>query len=262
MEYENIELAIRNHVATITLNRPENYNSLNLKISEEFGEAVGQVTLDPDVKVITITGAGDKAFCAGGDVVAFAGEPSDAAVLLREMTGILNLAISRLAWAPKPVVAVVNGVAAGAGLSLVSGCDLVIASERATFASAYSKVGLTPDTGSTFYLPRIVGLRRTAELYMRERILTAGEALDWGLVNHVTVHSELRVAAESWVNQLAAGPVDSYASMKRLLNHTFNDTLESQLEREARAIIAARISPNGVEGVTAFGAKRRPDFFS
>jgi 2-(1,2-epoxy-1,2-dihydrophenyl)acetyl-CoA isomerase len=159
-----------------------------------------------------------------------------------------------------PVIAAVNGVAAGAGLSLVSACDLAIASDRATFTSAYASVGLTPDGSSTWFLPRLIGRRRTLELMLSPRVLSAAEALEWGLVNRVVAAAELAAEVDRVAVQIAAGSTAAYGAAKRLVMLSEGDSLESQMERETRAIAASASSPDGREGAQAFVGKRKPMF--
>ncbi|NDZ17767.1 enoyl-CoA hydratase [Variovorax sp. WS11] len=260
MDYVNIDLSVRSGVATLMLNRPHVHNAIDLATAKEMCDVASRLTPDRSVRAIVIAGQGSKAFSAGGDVASFAKDPDTAGLLMRDITGYLHLAISRLAWGNAPVIAAINGVAAGAGLSLVGACDLAIAAEHATFTSAYAKVGLTPDGSSTYFLPRILGIRRTAELYMGGRVLSAAEALDWGLINRVVPAADLQASAQAWAQELAKGPTQAFGGMKRLLMHAFSDTLESQMERETREIAEAANSADGKEGVRAFVEKRPANF--
>nr|UCE32266.1 MAG: enoyl-CoA hydratase [Burkholderiales bacterium] len=260
MTYENIDLSIRDGVAWITINRPKAYNALDLPSMKEVFDIANRIGGDPAVRVAVLTGAGDKAFCAGGDVAGFAADPDGVQLLLKEMTGYLHMAISRLAWMNAPLIASVNGVAAGAGLSLVACCDLAICADNARFTSAYTQIGMTPDGSSTYFLPRIIGTRRTAELYLTNRTLSAQEALDWGLVNRVVPAAELADQVQALAQQLAQGPTRAYGGIKRLLQMAPNDSLESQMERETRSIVELSRSADGLEGVRAFVEKRRPSF--
>jgi 2-(1,2-epoxy-1,2-dihydrophenyl)acetyl-CoA isomerase len=154
----------------------------------------------------------------------------------------------------------VNGVAAGAGLSLAACCDLAVAAETATFTSAYTRIGLAPDGSSTYFLSRLLGPRRAMELYLTNRVLTAAEALDWGLVNRVVPAGSLLAEADKLARQLAEGPTGAFASVKALLQSAGNESLETQMELESRAIAAAGASADGQEGIRAFMAKRPPRF--
>jgi 2-(1,2-epoxy-1,2-dihydrophenyl)acetyl-CoA isomerase len=176
------------------------------------------------------------------------------------MTMYLHAAISRFARMRAPLVAAVNGTAAGAGFSLVCAADLVVAAESARFTMAYTRAGLTPDGSSTYFLPRLVGTRRALELMLTNRTLSAAEALEWGLVNRVVPDAELEEQATSLARSLAAGPTAAFGSVKRLVENSTRDSLESQMEHEARAIADAARSPDAREGIDAFFAKRAAKF--
>ena len=260
MTYETLDLSLRDQVAWITLQRPAAFNALNLLCMKELFDVANRISSDRGVRAVVLTGAGEKAFCAGGDVAGFAADPADVQRLLKEMTGYLHSAISRLAWMDAPLIAAVNGVAAGAGLSLVACCDLAIAADHAKFTSAYTQIGLSPDGSSTYFLSRLLGTRRAMELFMTNRTLTAAEALDWGLVNRVVPAAQLQEEAGKLAAQFAQGPTRAYGGIKKLLMMAPNDTLESQLEREARQIGELSVTEDGIEGVRAFVEKRKPRF--
>jgi 2-(1,2-epoxy-1,2-dihydrophenyl)acetyl-CoA isomerase len=258
--YQALRLEIQNGVAWITIERPDAHNALNLQALAELYDIVNRCGGDPAVRAVVLTGSGNRAFSAGGDVVDFAAHPGDVELLLKEMTGYLHLAVSRLAWLRAPVIAAVNGVAAGGGLSLALSCDLVMAADTATFTSAYAQIGLTPDGSSTFFLPRLIGPRRAMELFLTNRVLSAAEALDWGLVNRVVPAGTLAAEARALAEQLARGPTRAYAGVKKLMLLSATDSLESQMERETRFIAEASASADGREGVKAFVEKRKPRF--
>ncbi|MGH7359532.1 MAG: enoyl-CoA hydratase/isomerase family protein, partial [Candidatus Rokuibacteriota bacterium] len=180
MPYETIRLEVAQGVATITLDRPEAYNALTLALARELLGAVLEVDEDPAVRCVVLTGAG-KAFCGGGDVKDFAQDLARVGVLLKELTTYIHGVVSRLVRTPKPVIKAVNGVAAGGGLALAMAGDLVIAAESARFTMAYSRIAATPDGSSTYWLPRLCGIRRAVELFYTNRVLTAKEAVEWGL---------------------------------------------------------------------------------
>lgn len=253
---------MRGAVAVITINRPEARNAINRAVRDGIGAAFERFEADEAAQVAILTGAGDRAFCAGGDVAGFARamESGEIAPLIQRMTAALHMAISRFAWMRAPLVGAVNGVAAGAGLSLAAACDLVIAADTARFTSAYTRIGLTPDGSSTTFLTRLIGPRRAAELHMTDRVLTAEEALDWGIVNRVVPAASLAAETGALAAKLAGGPTRAHGGVKRLLQTGLADTLESQMEREARCILEMAQSPDGIEGVTAFVAKRTPRF--
>jgi 2-(1,2-epoxy-1,2-dihydrophenyl)acetyl-CoA isomerase len=259
MSYENITLEHRDGVATLTLNRPKAANSIDIPLARELMDAAIACDDDPATRALILTGAGPM-FCAGGDLRSFAEAGLAISSRLKELTAYLHAAISRLTRMNAPVIAAVNGMAAGAGFSLAIAADFTLASDAAGFVMAYTNAGLVPDGSSTFFLPRRIGDRRTRELMLTNRKLSAAEALDWGLVNQVVPADELMAAATKLATTLAAGPTRSFGATKALLNETFEHGLETQMELEARAIAAASISADGQEGIRAFLEKRKPQF--
>ena len=260
VSYSTLIFEVRNNVAWITLNRPEAFNAMNLQCMKELFDVANRCGSDPAVRAAVLTGSGTKAFCAGGDVAAFAHDPASVDLLIKEMTAYLHMAISRFAWMDAPLIAAINGVAAGAGLSMAACCDLAIASETARFTSAYTQIGLSPDGSSTYYLSRLVGTRRAMELYLTNRNLSAREALDWGLVNQVVPADQLMNEVTSLAEKLARGPTRAHGGVKKLLLMSPTETLESQMERETRQIVELSKSADGIEGVRAFVEKRKPQF--
>ena len=259
MAYQHLLLQRRDHVATITLNRPDAYNALDLELGRELFHASLEVDEDPDVRCVVITGAG-KAFCAGGDVKGFVDNLPRIGILVKELTTYLHGAVSRLTRSPKPVIMAVNGVAAGGGLSFALSGDLVVAAESARFTMAYSKIAATPDGSSSYFLPRLVGLRRALELYLTNRVLSAREALEWGLITRVVPDAELRTTVETLAHELAAGPTLAIGGAKRLFHQSTWESLETQMELEAQAIAASGHTADFREGVTAFANKKSPTF--
>lgn len=255
-----IELERDDGVAWITINRPKAFNALNLPAMQQLFDIANRISSDKTVRCAVLTGAGDKAYCAGGDVAAFASDPDDVQRLLKEMTAYLHNAVSRLAWMDAPLIGMINGVAAGAGLSMAACTDLAVAAQSATFTSAYTKIGLTPDGSSTYFVSRIIGQRRAMELFLTNRVLSADEALDWGLVNQVVPDAQLRDTVSKLAHKLAKGPTRAHGGVKRLMQMAMNDSMESQLERETRSIVAMSQTHDGLEGVRAFVDKRKPDF--
>ena len=260
MRYQTLEFEVREGVAWITINRPQSFNAMNLKTMRELLDVANRCSTDKAVRAAVLTGAGDKAFCAGGDVFGFAASHDEIALVLKEMTTYFHMAVSRFSWMRAPLIAAVNGVAAGAGLSLVAFCDLAVAADTAKFTSAYTRIGLTPDGSSTYYLSRILGMRRAMDLYLTNRTLTAPEALEWGLVNRVVPAKDLLDQVGRLAAQLAQGPTLAYGGVKKLLQMAPNDSLESQMERETRMIADMATSTDGKEGVRAFVEKREPMF--
>jgi len=259
MGFETLLFGVEDHVARLTLNRPDAGNAMNAVMMRELRDVAILCDEDPEIRAVIITGAG-KMFCAGGDLRSFAGEGDGLPAYLKGITNDLHGAVSRLCRMDAPVVSAVKGVAAGAGFSLACAADMVIAAESARFTVAYAGVGLSPDGSCSFFLPRLVGLRRTQELMLTRRILKASEALDWNLVTRVVPDDDLETESAKLVAQLAAGPTRAFGSAKRLLLQSSGDHLESQMEREARSIADAARSADGREGIAAFLAKREADF--
>lgn len=256
MAYETLLLDVKEQVATITLNRPEAYNALNRQLARELFQAVLEVDDDREVRAVAVTGAG-KAFCAGGDVKDFAANLPRIGVLLKEITTYLHGAVSRLCRSPKPVIMGVNGVAAGAGMSLALAGDLAVAAESARFTMAYSKIAAPPDGSSSYFLPRLVGLRRALELYYTNRVLSAREALDWGLVTRVVPDAEFPQALAGLARELAQGPTLAFGGAKLLFLQSTQESLETQMELEAQVMACAGKTEDYKSGVTAFTQKQK-----
>lgn len=258
-KFDYISLEESQGVATITLNRPDSANALTTDMARELMLAANHCDESASVRAVILTGAG-KFFCAGGDVQTFADAGDRVGELAKEITAYLHAAISRLARMNAPLIVAVNGAAAGAGFSMAIAGDLVLAAESAKFTVAYTGIGASPDGSSSYFLPRVVGLRRAQELMLTNRRLSAAEALDWGLVTRTVADNELMAAAAELAAQLAAGPRLSHGVIKQLLVSTFNESLETQLELEARGIAASLSNSDGQEGIAAFLAKRKPNF--
>ena len=259
MAFRHLLVETRDHVATITLNRPEAYNAFDLAFGREIFEAVLQVDDDPDVRCIVIAAAG-RAFCGGGDVKGFAANLDRIGALIKELTTYLHGAISRLCRSDKPVVTAINGMVAGGGIGLAICGDLVIAAESARFTMAYAQIGATPDGGSTWLLTRLVGLRRAMELYLTNRVVTAQEALALGLVTRVVPDGALQATVQDEARTLAQGPTKAYGGAKKLFHEATWESLETQMELEAQAIAAAGRTDDFRAGVTAFAAKQKVVF--
>jgi 2-(1,2-epoxy-1,2-dihydrophenyl)acetyl-CoA isomerase len=258
MANQTVLFEVRNHVAHITLNRPQAGNSLDLETAKELADVSLECERNRDVRAVLINGAGNT-FSAGGDVKAFAAQ-KDLSRYLRDMTPHIHLAISRLVRLDAPVIAAVEGAAAGFGFSLAISCDLVLAAESAIFVMAYTKIGLAPDGGSTYFLPRLVGMKRALELTLTNRRLSAREAHDWGLVTEVVPAERLAARAEELAGSLAQGATATLGSAKRLLHSGWNQSLETQMELESRAIAEAGGTADGKEGIKAFVEKRKAKF--
>jgi 2-(1,2-epoxy-1,2-dihydrophenyl)acetyl-CoA isomerase len=249
----------RGAVAILTLNRPDVGNTIDVPLARALMEAAIDCDEDDAVRCVLLTGNG-RFFCAGGDLGAFASAGDRSSVLIKEITAYLHVAIARLANMGKPLVTAVNGPAAGAGLSLAILGDLALAAPTAHFTVAYTAVGLTPDGGSTWLLPRLVGLRRAQELVLTNRRVPAPEAAAIGLITRVTGDGTLMDEALATAAGLAAGATQALGQARRLLLASFETGLETQMDREARAIAAATRTAHGREGIRAFLAKQKPDF--
>tara|TARA_B100000686_G_C16687997_1_gene915937 strand:- start:509 stop:1297 length:789 start_codon:yes stop_codon:yes gene_type:complete len=259
MKYESLLYDLENGVATITINRPDSANAMNPLMARELSEVALQTDVNPEVRAILITGAG-KMFCAGGDLDTFAKAGAEVQALIQQMATDLHVALSRFARCSAPVIAAVNGTAAGAGFSLTMAADIAIASDTAIFTMAYTNAGLSPDGGSTYFMPRKLGDRRARELMLTNKLLSAEEALEWGVVNQVVSEDMLLEIAYEQAKKLAKGPTAAFGATKTLLARTFETSLEAQMELESRAIAEMAIGHDGQEGIQAFLAKRRPVF--
>jgi 2-(1,2-epoxy-1,2-dihydrophenyl)acetyl-CoA isomerase len=259
MAYKALIHTVKGSVATITLNRPDRYNALNRQMVEELLEVVLACHEDRAVRAVVLTGAG-QAFCAGGDVREFIEHTGTLALHVKRLLMSLHSVITCICRMSKPVIAGVGGVAAGAGMGLAMACDLAVAAESARFTMAYTKIGLPPDAGSSYFLPRLVGLRRAMELTFTNRVLTAEEAKEWGLVNRVVPDAELVTAVDAMANELATGPTLALGRAKRLLFMSDHASLETQMENEAQLIALSSQTADFREGVQAFAEKRTPAF--
>lgn len=258
MDYETLRYEMSDGVATITLERKDNpANALNGRMAEELFD-VGVRCGAPEVRAVIVTATG-KMFCGGGDLGEMDAVPDKPAHLTR-MATLLHAGLTRLARIDAPVIMAVNGTAGGGGFSIVLSGDYVIASERARFVSAYTSSGLTPDGSSTYYLAKHVGLMRAKELMLTNRVLTADEALDWGLVNKVVPPETVMDEARAVAQHIASGPTKAFGGVKRLLDTAFSDGLETQLDRETRSIADMMRTDDGPAGIAAFLAKETPRF--
>ena len=259
MTYAALTYDVADAVATITLNRPAAYNALDLTLARELFDAALEADEDRAVRCVVVTGAGN-AFCAGGDVKAFHENADRVGVLVKQLTTYLHCAVSRLARAPKPVIMAVNGVAAGGGMSLALAGDLVVAAESAKFNMAYSKIAASPDGSSTYFLPRLIGLRRALELHFTNRTLSAREAMDWGLINRVVPDADFRTAVAAFARELADGPTLAFGRAKLLFHQSTQESLETQMELEAQAIAQSGATEDFRNAVAAFARKERARF--
>ncbi|MGY3608949.1 MULTISPECIES: enoyl-CoA hydratase-related protein [unclassified Bradyrhizobium] len=253
-------LDVNDGVATLRLNRPDQGNAINEEMAKDLAEAVSQIVEIPGVRAVIISGNGSN-FTMGGDVSLFAGTPPERLPhKLRRMIDAYHLAIERLTSMDAPVVAAVRGAAAGGGLGLLYVADIVIAAADARFALGYGALGLTSDGGNTWFLPRMVGLRRAQELFLLNSRLSAQEALDYGLVSRLVPDEAVEAEAAGIAAKLAAGPTRAFGAMRRMLRQSFETGLAEQLLAEVDSIVVAAGTDDAREGIAAFAAKRRPQF--
>jgi 2-(1,2-epoxy-1,2-dihydrophenyl)acetyl-CoA isomerase len=258
MSAPSVQVETRGTVALVTLNRPDSANTLNLQMAMDLLAAAMSCARSAAVRAVVLTGAG-RHFCFGGDLRAMASRDTSGEDYIRELTTYLHAAISQFVRMDAPVVAAVNGTAAGAGVGLVAMADLAVCAHSSKFNLAYTKAGLTPDAGTTFLLPRMVGAKRAMELLLLNRTLAAEEAHEWGLVNEVVDDAQLLPRALEIAEQLAQGASSAFGATKRLLAQSLG-TLESQMVLESETIAAHAVSAEGVEGIGAFLEKRPPQF--
>ena len=259
MNLETLLFDISNNIATITLNRPDNANALNPAMARELSDAAIECDENSSVRAVIVQGTG-KIFCAGGDLKTFANAGKAAPALIKKMAGDLHLAISRFSRMNSPVIAAVNGTAAGAGFSIAVSADIVVSIDSTKFLLAYTNAGLSPDGSSSYFLPRRIGDRRARELMLTNRVLSSAEALDWGLINEVVEEAILGQRARELATNLAKGPTLAFGQVKSLLNASFDNGLETQMELESRGIADMARSHDGQEGIDAFLNKRKPSF--
>jgi 2-(1,2-epoxy-1,2-dihydrophenyl)acetyl-CoA isomerase len=259
-QYETINLYRRGPGAKVELNRPARMNAWNYQFSQDLLAAITEVTDNPEIRAAVITGAG-RAFSSGADLKEAAeeggGGTMDVYKILTERYHPLITGIRRM---PKPVIAAVNGPAAGIGLSLALACDLVVAASSAYFSLAFVNIGLVPDGGSSLFVPSRVGFARAAELAMLGERLDAAKALDWGLINKVWPDEEFAAQTDTLLDRLASGATKSYAGTKRQLNQWLYQHMDDQLEFEATIQRETAASGDFAEGVAAFAQKRPPRF--
>lgn len=261
MKYETIQFEMRDAVCVITLNRPESLNALTLAVAADFKSAIADA-LEQKARAIVLTGAG-RAFCAGGDlremqriassngrVEAFFDEP------LRELNDCIRL----IRETPLPFIAAVNGAVSGGGCNLALACDLVIAGESARFNQAFIKIGLSPDCGGTFILPRLIGWRRATQLMMTGEVTNAAQALAMGMINAVVPDDQLIAQAMAMAENLAQAPTAAIGRIKELLDASANNDYGEQLELEREAQLKSGLTKDFKEGVAAFIEKRPPKF--
>lgn len=257
MEFSFLKYEINQGIAKVVLNRPEVYNALNDALTFEIQDAFKLATKDPGVRVVLLTGEG-KAFCSGQDLKAAAGEEKRS--FFDSLHKRYNPIIRAMRAMPKPIVCQLNGVAAGAGCSIALACDIIVASEEAVLTEVFINIGLVPDSGSSYFLPRRTGMAKAFELCSMGTKLKATEALSLGLINKVVPASELNEAVKFYTDYFSQAPTRSIGLIKKMLNKSSGATLEEMLDYEAWCQQIAGSSEDHKEGVKAFLEKRKPEF--
>jgi 2-(1,2-epoxy-1,2-dihydrophenyl)acetyl-CoA isomerase len=257
MSYQFLKYAVAEGVATITLNRPDVYNALNDEITFELQDALKAVAKDDAVRVVVLTGEG-KAFCSGQDLKAASGNQKRS--FLQSLHKRYNPIVRAMRNLPKPIVGRINGVAAGAGCSLALACDVIVASEEATLIEVFINIGLVPDSGSSYFLPRMIGMPKAFEMCSMGSRVKASEAAAIGLINRAVPADQLDATVKSYTDYYATAPTRSIGIIKKMLNKSTTSTLEDMLEYEAYCQEIAGSSHDYKEGVQAFLEKRKPNF--
>lgn len=258
MDYQNLLVEQKDTVVEVTLNRPEKYNALTHQVAQEMIDLCSRAAADPSMRCVLLTGAG-KGFCAGQDLTEVR-DQAESFSLRNHLNSGYNPMVSALRRLEKPVVVAINGACAGAGLGLALGGDIRYASDKAVFLTAFIGIGLVPDSGVSYWLPRLVGPARAAEMLFTNERVSAARAAEIGLINRVVSNAELMAEARALARQLAEGPTLGIGLTKRALNHSLGITLDEQLEFEAQLQDIAGHTQDYREGVSAFREKRQPGF--
>lgn len=259
MSDQPVLLSREGAIAVVELNRPSAGNTINMALALSLTSVVEAIAADDTVRCVVLTGVG-KLFCGGGDIGEMAEAGDEASSFLLKLATVLHDSIEKLSKMNKPLVVLVNGPAAGAGMSLAMSGDIVLAARSAHFTAAYSGIGLTPDGGMSWLLPRLVGLRRAQEIILTNRRIASSEAEEIGLVTRVVDYADLRAEGMAIAAALAAGPVSALGGAKHLLASAQTNDLTTQLVAEANRISEAGAEPEAREGVAAFRARRQPRF--
>lgn len=258
MSYQTLLYDVSDRIATLTLNRPDAMNATTDEMYQELQDLIPKIAADRDVACVILTGAG-RGFCAGADLKA---RKDDATPLERRARHrwILKDILEPLYRLEKPIIAAVNGAAAGAGFNIALACDFIIASDKASFIQAFARVGLVPDLGGLYLLGRVIGINKAKELCFTARKVSAEEAQSLGIVNHVVPHDSLLDEARAIATKITAASPTAIAMTKSLLDKSTNSTIDQMLEYESYAQTIAYLTPEYEEGVQAFREKRAPDF--
>ncbi|MDT5256009.1 MAG: 2-(1,2-epoxy,2-dihydrophenyl)acetyl-CoA isomerase [Mycobacterium sp.] len=260
VQLRTIEYSVTDVVATVCLNRPADRNAIDMRMAEETLEVAHRVAADNAIRAVLICGNG-PALSVGGDIDYFSSDGGDQfGALLARMTTPFHEAFRVLSRIDVPIVTAAHGAVAGGGLGYVYAADLVIAAEGTKFVTAFAALGLSGDGGGTWHLPRLIGARRAAEAYLRNRPIEATEALQWGLINEIVPAEDLRNRAETVARELANGPTRGFARMRALLRDTWRNDLSTQLQAETEALRHTGDTADAARAINDFAAKRRPEF--
>jgi len=257
--FENLKLIENSSVAEIRLNRPESLNAFNVELATELGEALSLVAKDKKIRAVILRGEG-RGFSAGGDLKMFHAMLPRADQGFRKISSLLNKAIVLIRTMPKPVIAAIHGPAFAAAFGLTLSCDLIVATQSARLSASYINIALCPNGSASLYLPRLVGVHRAAELFFTGRVLSAQEALEWGIVNRVFKEEEFEAGLMEFAQDLASRPTQTIARTKLLLNESLGLDISRQLGQEKDAIAWSATTPDFSEGVSAFVGKRKASF--
>lgn len=262
---DTVRVDVKDAVATVTINRPDSLNAINDDVVTALIEITGALKVSKDIRCVVLTGAGDH-FMAGGDVKRFnrkfeeVADDNEARAWFNSILERIHVVVSNINDLRMPVIASVKGAVAGAGFSLMLGCDLVVAAEGGIFTLAYCHLGTSPDGGSTWHLPRTLGMKRAMEIALLGDRFGPEQALAWGLINKVVPAADLDAEVAALAVRLAKGPTMAYGETKRLLLDSTDRDLSNQLHAETRSFVTCAMSQDFRKGVTAFVDKQKPDF--
>ncbi len=255
----SVKATVCGDIATVMLNRPKVFNAFDLDTMTGVAEHLINLAADDTVRAVVISGEG-KAFCAGADLRSVDAWPGGLASAFHNMAARYHQAILEIRRMPKPVIAAINGIAAGGGFSLALACDFRVMAHSAVLRQAYTSNGLSIDGGGTFMLPRLVGLARALEIAAFDKPITADQALKWGLVTKVAKDGQALTVADDMAQGMVQGAISSFAHAKELFTDSFNNSFETHIERERILLCESAANPEGKEGIQAFLEKRKPIF--